>query len=360
MVHNWQANFTDDDLWVAHRLCDVDSWLTVLRCAKDMEGLKKPFQRIGRKCTVNVQNLPTQDTDQYKRRTIEFRQHVATLDPSTALSFVEVLVRLVTFCHQESDSLFYPLITRGGRFRKATFTPHDLIKELGCALDTRAYYMRKLNQPDNYTSRLNDHQNQNDLARSSLIGALALRMDKWQRDNYRPAKMQAHIMHKLMCGGFGQFPQQYLEDILPPDIPHSIDSGDRQKLIARLRLDHILPLVDTDPNGVIPAGISVEGYDIIEDEGAGTDAHAIPYVLELVTPATSSVQSKTVGQQASLSTKSKLSKRLFWGRTKAASPSNVLTEESLSTPSKGKGNAKNWRRRSRDVFEMTGLTKIKD
>ena len=367
-VHDPQADFTEDDIWVAHRLCDVDSWLTVLRCAKGMAGLKNRFQRIGRKCTVNVQNLPTQDTDQYKRRTIEFRQHVATLDSSTALNFIEVLIRLVTFCHQESDSLFYPIITRGGRFRKATFTPHDLIKELGCALDTRAYYMRKFDQPDNHTSPLSDHQSQDDLGRSTLASTLALQMDSWQRDNYRPAKMQAHIMHKLMCAGYGHFPAQYLEDILPPDIPCNIDGGDREKLIARLGVDHILPLVEVDPSGVVPVGISVEGYDIIEDGGAENETRDMANTFELAAPATSTtgispaIQPKAVEaeQQASPSTKSRFMKRLSWGRTKAESSSNVPGDESSSAPPKGKENAKNRRRLSKDVFEMTRLTKIMD
>ena len=365
-AHDWQADLTEDDLWVARRLCDVDSWLAILRCATDMAGLKKPFDRIGRRCSVNVQNLPTQDLDQYKRRTVEFRQHVATLDASTALGFIEFLIRLVTFCHQEPDSLFYPLIMRGGRFRKATLTPNDLIKELGCALDTRAYYMAKSDRPDNYIDPLSGLHNSDDLAASSLVGALAVRMDNWQGDNHRQEELQAHIMHKLMCGGYGQLPEQYLEDNLPPDIPDNTDGGDRQKLMARLQLDHILPLVDRAPNGVVPIGISVQGYDVAEDDEANNDIHEMLDRLEHHTPWTSAsetaptTQGKTTGQPGSSGIKWEFIKRLSLGRTKAESLSDVPSDESSSTASTGKAKAKSRQRLIESVFEMTPLTKLKD
>jgi hypothetical protein len=57
-VRQWNTRFTEDEIWVAQRLCNIDSWLAFLRCASNMKELKAPFSRIGRRYTVNIQNMP--------------------------------------------------------------------------------------------------------------------------------------------------------------------------------------------------------------------------------------------------------------------------------------------------------------
>lgn len=121
--------------------------------------------------------------------------------------------------------------------------------------------MSRFDQPQECFWTLSDRQIKHNMESSSFVVSLAAQMAEWQRENMRPANVQSCIMRKRMCGGYGQFPNDYLEELLSPNKCEDIVPGDRLKMLSRLSLDYIIPLVDSNNDDSFLHRIHVEAYN---------------------------------------------------------------------------------------------------
>ena len=122
--------FHIDALWKARMGNNIDSWLTLVQHAPDVRDLHQLYRSMGRWCTLNLSNLPAEGISSWDvKGTIEFRQHAGTLHSDEILSFLDFVMKLVSFCKHRSDKNFGSLIAPGGKFRAPSFSTLDLCRD---------------------------------------------------------------------------------------------------------------------------------------------------------------------------------------------------------------------------------------
>ena len=176
--------------------------------------------RVERLCTINLRNLPNPGTQSpewaAKKMTIEFRQHLGTLEPLTALCFIDVVVKLVSWCNWVSDDEFKALVGVGGdpthprrrRLRDPQFETEDFCKLIGCGEVTLGHYFHPhLSGCDVFHTYLQDLQDDAFEAakRGIRLAEDVLGQVRFLRAVTNEVAVKEQIKTKLLAGGYGQF-----------------------------------------------------------------------------------------------------------------------------------------------------------
>ena len=203
-------NFT---IWLAPRMANIESWILRIRYTDDIEDLlilhREPLQN-NKRCVFNMWNLREYE-GQDCFDTVEFRQHRGTLRVPVVLNYINVLTRLVVFCHYTNDAEFFPLIEQNGKFRSSDFDLADFCQAIGCRKETQHYYERQLDDDQSDILQNLDEQLAI-MAKFSPkypLAALAIHNLEEERDGIRPRNVKARIHDKLTCGGYGQQSEAY-------------------------------------------------------------------------------------------------------------------------------------------------------
>ena len=151
-----------------------------------------------------------------RKTTVEFRQHIGTLEPTTAVSFIDVLVNLVLYCQGITDGDFEA--RREGEFSNPDFTTLELCKLIGCHEDTVEHYRTMFRAEKNaFAAHLDQLEKDAEKAKTKdfPLSFFALEQAKWLRLEADPKIVEKQINKKLLAGGYGQFDPEYLTHILP-------------------------------------------------------------------------------------------------------------------------------------------------
>ena len=217
---------------------DIDSWLSLIRRAEDLDYVRGLYGNSAKDCTLNMFNLTrtANDNPQKLIQTIEFRQHTGTLEPNSVLSYIDFVTRLVTCCHWTNDGDFNSLFAPHGKYRNASFNGVGILKELGCQDQTIEHYKALLTGKSQKSLQLDAIKQQAkeiNLSNENLVALarLATRNVEDEKANSDPDNVRGKILSKLLYGGYGLFSDEDLDLLLPK----STDLQDR----SRLRLGYM-------------------------------------------------------------------------------------------------------------------------
>lgn len=258
---NTEKSGDNFSIWLARRSMDIDSWILRIRYTNAIEEIqrlhKEPFYN-SKRCVFNVCNLRTDDGP-HRIDTIEFRQHRGTLDKDTVLNYVNVLVRMVVFCHYMDDNSLYNLIGQKGDFRAPMFSMVDLCKAIGCGELTRKHYAERMSEKHVMKSiDVERKRIEQSFPKNDRLTALALHSVEDERRKSRPSKVKGRVRAKLAQGGYGRFRKNHFKKSLP-----DLDPNDLSAVIQRLRIDNVPPLNDGrgDPDDENSPGVEAAGYN---------------------------------------------------------------------------------------------------
>ena len=203
------------------------SHIELVRNAPVLSDLQDMVHR-GHWSAVNLENLVEFGEESHEKMTVEFRQHVSTLDSGEVLAYINFLVSLVQHSHKTEAIPFDSFINDS----LSSFRPtRSLLQTIECAPETLSFYDHKLDvqQTHNHFALDTFAQNQNTLI---ILGESDVRHDLLQanmRYNYnrtRPNNVRQHIGRKFLEGGYGQFPNHHpaLQNI-PRDIREKLTTG---------------------------------------------------------------------------------------------------------------------------------------
>lgn len=225
---------------------DIDSWLALVPHAAKARQLRELHALDDWKSTINVAHLPSPGTPPTeagnKRLTIEFRQHAGILNSTAALSFIDVVISLVTRCNSLSKDEFSSLIKPDGKLRDPEFSTFDFLEFVGCSQQTNVHYNRLLTSHSNdfstYLKGLTDEALEA-VALEFPIGKLAHELVKWQSENTSTKIVKEKILNKLLIGGYGHFSEEHLQVLLPK----AISKEERETLV----IGYKVPIVGVKP-----------------------------------------------------------------------------------------------------------------
>ena len=248
-------------IWMARRMANIDSWVLRIRYTADIQdllNLHRDQEQNSKHCVFNMWNLREYE-GQERFDTIEFRQHHGTLRTPVVLNYINLLIRVVVFCHYMEDGEFYPLIEQNGKLRSSDFDLDDFCQAIGCGESTWQYYARQLDDVKSDILRLLNEE-QETMTRSSSndpLVALAVYNIEEERRAVRPRNVRARIRDKLTCGGYGHLSEAYLRNRL-----HSVvEAEELDELVGRMRISYIEPLNDEPGNPSDEPGVLGWGYD---------------------------------------------------------------------------------------------------
>ena len=192
---------------------DIDSWLALVPNAGKSRELREMHHLDDWKCTINLAHIPSPGTPPTesgnKRLTIEFRQHAGTLNPTAALSFIDVVVSLVARCSTISDNDFSAMIKPGGIFRDPTFNTSKFLIFVQCRDETLHYYDRVLNGGVNELSTYLEGQKLQAMIaemHNYPIGKLASELVQWADRQRKPKESETEDLGQAL--GRGLWPLQ--------------------------------------------------------------------------------------------------------------------------------------------------------
>lgn len=129
----------DDEFGTSH----IFDWLRRIENMQTFEQVSDLFEvefddypTTGHSSIVNFDNLYS-DTCEDVKNTVEFRQHVGSLDYAEIVAWVTFLATLAHFCHAASDIDIMELTLRA---TDAEFTVAELMRAVGCGDDVIQHY----------------------------------------------------------------------------------------------------------------------------------------------------------------------------------------------------------------------------
>ncbi|KAK3057038.1 hypothetical protein LTR09_002076 [Extremus antarcticus] len=209
------------DGWVEHnpvlRQCldsnDVDSWMIIVEQAPTIAALRLLYGSRPRSATVNIGNL-----EYSNKKTVELRQHASTLSAKAILAWVDVILKMTSFCTNVGREDFHALCGPGGRLRGPDVTYKDLLSVLRCSQDTLLHYGdRDLGRYARHLRHSESKMAQE--ASSNPLASLALHAIADERARLHWSKVQHRISEKLILGAYGQFPRSVVDAMVPSDSP---------------------------------------------------------------------------------------------------------------------------------------------
>ncbi|KAH9829790.1 putative amidoligase enzyme [Teratosphaeria destructans] len=194
--------------------------LTLINRAPNLEALRHMQGSWSHNSTVNLENLPTREelSEGRKRKlTIEFRQHAGTLSVTEVLAWINVVSNVVVFSHTVSDRDIVMLCA--GQWSSPFHTTDSFLGTIGCAPKTIKHYRGRAGLrpgcPSYAQRRFDRITNQPVMSfhpyepTTALVRFLAhehLRLNA-------PDEVQHRIGKKFASGGYGQFPDWYLDQV---------------------------------------------------------------------------------------------------------------------------------------------------
>ena len=176
------------------------------------------------------------DNPQGLIQTIEFRQHAGTLEPISVLSWIDLVMRLVTCCHWTYSDQFDSLFRPDGRYRDASLNAIDILRELGCQDRTVEHYEASLTGESERLLQLNSIKQQAEKLDDqdytlAVLARLAVRNVDDENAYNDPGNIRGRIVNKLLYGGYGQSNDKDLDLLLPNDT--------HQQVRSKLRLGYM-------------------------------------------------------------------------------------------------------------------------
>ncbi len=228
---------------------DIDSWLTLVSHAPTISSLLDMYTGYPKSTTINIkQSNPKMNPYQYKK-TIEFRQHRATLQAEAVVSWLQYVVAMVGFCESNSMAALLALVNRNSRTRRADFDFPMLCRTIGCGDDVVAHYKNQLAGDYSHTLRQQDKVDADQTARTRAepLAELALHSISRERDDINPKHVHKRLREKLLMGGYGQFSREYIDEVLGSA---HVSEQEREKITLGYRApvhvaDYVQPTLST-------------------------------------------------------------------------------------------------------------------
>lgn len=148
--------------------------------------------------------------------TIEFRQHAGTLSAAEIHAWLDVVVSMVKHAHFTTDA-DYRALSRN-EWLRPDYGSLDLVRGLGCSLDTKRFYRHKLGMtrwsPEPDVGVFAADLSEFDLFPVDKMIAPLLEYVEWKRrDDVLPAMVLKRIKEKFRIGGYGKFSHEYLASL---------------------------------------------------------------------------------------------------------------------------------------------------
>lgn len=196
----------------------AEAQLTIIQNTPSISDLHHLQGVYSHTSTVELANL-TPTVYQAKTNTIEFRQHVGTIQPIEVLSWIDTVTSLVRHAHDTPDEEFAELCMK--EFRDPAYHILDLLKTIGCSGRTVKHYKQKLGMRSDggsYADRLAGVEllrlSSKTGAAAQLLAPLQKHLIEKNRAANDPVKVLARINTKFLAGGYGQFSDAYLDRLL--------------------------------------------------------------------------------------------------------------------------------------------------
>jgi hypothetical protein len=190
---------------------DVGSWLEVVHGAEDVTDLRQMVTYCDKSCTINVGECPSKNGPAMdivdKKLTIEFRQHMGTLSPDTALSWIDVVANIVLRCSTITDERLRSVFRHGETLRDPHFSTLDFCRWIGCKATTVEFYEQLLKRTGDFAESESRTEQSNEVCTTSEIEQPAQAPARAQLEVTREVMNQdaikQQIEKKLISGGGG-------------------------------------------------------------------------------------------------------------------------------------------------------------
>jgi hypothetical protein len=205
----------------------VGDWLEVIDHAPSLKAVQQLQMLSFGRGSLNLRNLAPYDSDDEndgefrfwgdRMMTIEFRQHAGSLNSAEIHAWMDFVVSIVTHAHYTPDA-DYKALSRT-EWLQPNYGSMDLLKELGCSLDTKRFYRNKLGAT-RQSQEPNEGMFAADIAEIDLFPADAmiaplLEYVEWKRrQDYHPGNVADRIKEKFRMGDYGKFPDEYLNQLV--------------------------------------------------------------------------------------------------------------------------------------------------
>jgi hypothetical protein len=197
--------------------------VTLIQNAPDMDALHKMQGPAGHHSTVNLDNLGEYryEKDPFMPKiTIEFRQHAGTLQTVEVLAWVDVVASIVEYGHATTASQIVARCT--GEWQSPTHHVVDLMRTIGCSNQTIQHYEHRLNLGSSGKSYAEDFARQQSkewkkmLSPDDQILPLLRHYSQQTLQVNHPDAVGMRISKKMLEGAYGQFPDNFLEQLTFP------------------------------------------------------------------------------------------------------------------------------------------------
>lgn len=153
------------------------------------------------------------------KHTIEFRQHISTLDKVRILSWVDFVTQLVLFASNSSMTAILVLLGSKGQLGHPNATILDVCKTIGCHPVTVKHYHEVVSNKYSKNARGKEKA----MAKAASVANpkdpladLALLNVKQERAGLNADATRWRITQKFILGGYGQYPRPFIEGTAPP------------------------------------------------------------------------------------------------------------------------------------------------
>ena len=169
----------------------------------------------GHHASVNFDNSFQNDytEDPSLKKTIEFRQHIGTVDATTIISWVMFLAQMCAYCHTACDEEFMSLLTSATDVRGVGLA--DFLKTLGCSETLVRHYMKMGGIGDAETLGVLGTDN---TIVNPMVTALIDYNDAEQSFGYSQTEVQRRWDIKFFSGYYGLDPTHHALSLTPSDI----------------------------------------------------------------------------------------------------------------------------------------------
>jgi hypothetical protein len=225
---------------------DIGSWLSLVSTADDVDDLRQLVPHMDRYSVLNVSEYPskseTLSNPAERTLTIEFRQHMGTLQSEVALPFIDVVANIVLKCGTITNEEFDKAIGPGGILRDVKMSTIDFCEWIECKGTSYKFYKSLLSGAIDPVKEYLDLEVRKDskamlssgwYERAPLRAALKERVSMTNQE-----AVQGRILEKLRKGGYGQFSDGILESLIPgiskDDVHRHLRLGYRSKVSQEL------------------------------------------------------------------------------------------------------------------------------
>ena len=205
---------------------DVGSWLELVHGVENITGLRQMVSYCDKSCTINVREClstyqPATDIVG-KKLTIEFRQHMGTLSPDAALSWIDVVANLILRCSSIADERSLSVVRHDETLRDPHFSTLDFCKWVGCKATTVEFYEQLFKGTGDFVESESRTELSHEVWTKSVIEQPAQAPSRAQLELTRKVisqdAIQQRIEKKLISGCYGQFSHDDLKILVSNNI----------------------------------------------------------------------------------------------------------------------------------------------